>query len=528
MTGIIHSLIYDSTSGVKGSKAFQNTNNVDLHALFIAALGWNGVSALTATYVINAGVIVGSTNVDVPALTTGAAFPGGSVITIINNGTILGKGGQGGDSNQGVGQHGGLALEVNSPVTIDNTLGVIAGGGGGGGGAAVGFDWFSDSKGLIAAHIYGGSTGGGGIGSGAAGAYVPNASGSDTNAGCNVGTAATQLAAGSGGAVLNSGYFSIGGGGGGGGWGQAGGAAGTTSQVWLPDASRPTYTYPGGAGGAGGTAITGNNLITWTAAGAQYGTVVNAPAGTFAITIAANESNINIRNKVIALGWNGIIPVTLTFTINAGVVISSAIGGVAALDTGLAFPATSAITIVNAGTIEGYGGWGGNTTSTSTGGTGFPGGTALKVNSAVTINNTGGVIAGGGGGGGGGGSSYGLYGGFYSITAGGPGGGGAGASAGLGGGTTPEYFQGLNTVDALPASAGTLTTGGAGGATINSNGAGGAGGNRGVAGSAGSNAAPDLNGSVSVGGAGGAAGNCTMGNALITWAVVGTRLGTLG
>ena len=69
-------------------------------------------------------------------------FPRG--VTVINNGFIMGRGGNGGtrESNgSGAGQDGGdaiKALGVNGPVVIDNTNGGIAGGGGGGGGAGRG------------------------------------------------------------------------------------------------------------------------------------------------------------------------------------------------------------------------------------------------------------------------------------------------------------------------------------------------------------------------------------------------------
>lgn len=75
------------------------------------------------------------------------AFPAGSTITIINNGSIYGMGGAGGAGGNVTGGYnasalveptsggaGGPAIWHNYPITIDNTNGWIYGGGGGGGG----------------------------------------------------------------------------------------------------------------------------------------------------------------------------------------------------------------------------------------------------------------------------------------------------------------------------------------------------------------------------------------------------------
>ena len=107
------------------------------------ALGWNGSSALI--FVINTGKYVWSDNVTVAALTTGTNFPNG--LTIVNKGYIMGRGGNADHSSQN-GQAGGPAIELNVPVTIDNSNGYIGGGGGGGagnfgGGGAGGVKTFS-------------------------------------------------------------------------------------------------------------------------------------------------------------------------------------------------------------------------------------------------------------------------------------------------------------------------------------------------------------------------------------------------
>lgn len=92
---------------------------------------------------INSGVYIWSDNTSVAALDMGGSYPKG--LTIINNGFIIGRGGNGADAaavysaTTGVtipvanGGAGGNAINLTGPVTIDNTNGYIGGGGGGGG-----------------------------------------------------------------------------------------------------------------------------------------------------------------------------------------------------------------------------------------------------------------------------------------------------------------------------------------------------------------------------------------------------------
>lgn len=119
---------------------------------------------------IHPGVYVYSTTYSVAPITTGI-FPVGSTLKIINDGYIVGKGGNGGRGAIFVGckwmyqspadrdgQPGGNAITTNIDITIDNTNGYIwAGGGGGGGGGG----WYCGcSKG----QWMGGNGGGGGAG----------------------------------------------------------------------------------------------------------------------------------------------------------------------------------------------------------------------------------------------------------------------------------------------------------------------------------------------------------------------------
>ena len=121
-----------------------NTANYNLKDAAIAA-GWNQVAPLNATVTINSGVYVYSTSTGYYAFQIVSTFPSGSVISLINNGIILGMGGSGGTggnasalSNATSGNSGGPALYVQYPTTITNN-GVIAGGGGGGGGGNLGY-----------------------------------------------------------------------------------------------------------------------------------------------------------------------------------------------------------------------------------------------------------------------------------------------------------------------------------------------------------------------------------------------------
>lgn len=111
-----------------------NQQEIDL-ATYATNNGWDGVAPAEIT--IDSGVFVFSNNTSVPALTTGN-FPNG--LTLIVNGFIAGKGGQGGDdsfssSPDEDGKNGGPALSLGCDVIIIGGTGGYIGGGGGGGGA---------------------------------------------------------------------------------------------------------------------------------------------------------------------------------------------------------------------------------------------------------------------------------------------------------------------------------------------------------------------------------------------------------
>jgi hypothetical protein len=108
-----------------------------------------GKSDITVT--VNSGVYVYSTCIATPAITfTGGTT--GDVVTLVNNGFIMGQGGQGGQS-----QTGGPAISLSYPVTINNTNASAYIGGGGGSGSG-GYECY----GCYCRFCYGGGGGAGG------------------------------------------------------------------------------------------------------------------------------------------------------------------------------------------------------------------------------------------------------------------------------------------------------------------------------------------------------------------------------
>jgi hypothetical protein len=249
-------------AGVGGSgtmismQDLQNKSNIVVSNLTIASPTANytlntakvpGYSAgkTQVTLTINSGVFITSDSTGSYALTVDTSWNASDTVTIVNNGVIIGRGGNGGNGAGGTGpanagSAAGPALLVQRAITMDN-LNRISGGGGGGG-AGRGYD-FTFGKGQPVTN-YAGSGGGGGIGNGSGGS------------GANNGTPGTTTAAGPGGGGTGpSPSLSFG--------GNGGTYASTGSQGGGP----------GGAGGAGGAAIVGNSNITYTNTGTRNGSV---------------------------------------------------------------------------------------------------------------------------------------------------------------------------------------------------------------------------------------------------------------
>ena len=247
-----------------------NTSNYDLYTQASSNPSYvAGATALTLT--VNPGVTVSSTSTGTYALSVPNSFSPGDTVTIVNNGTIVGRGGNGGagDLNTGnPGGAGGNAVYVNRPVSFTNT-GTLAGGGGGGGASANSYGetgFWPKGGGPQGQYTISGNGGGGGagtnVGTGGSAARPSPAVQGFANPGAN----GTATAGGAGGArqnaVAGNGWSGTGGSGG------ARGAAGTISEIsyYNSNATR-------GNGGGAGRYMTGNPYVTWVTNGTKLGGV---------------------------------------------------------------------------------------------------------------------------------------------------------------------------------------------------------------------------------------------------------------
>lgn len=227
--------------------------------------------------------------------------------------------------------------------------------------------------------------------------------------------------------------------------------------------------------------------------------------------IASDVTNYNLRARAVAAGWDQVVPLIATTTVNSGIVLSATATSGYGFDTGATFPAGTVLTLICQGYICGMGGAGGSGGSNGSGKgiVGLPGGAALRAQYAISIDALGGTIAGGGGGGGRG---------TGSSAAGGGGRSGRTNSSGGNAGTFSSGGNGASGGGGAGGSGGTTSVGGNGALSAGYWGGGGGGG-WGAAGGMGDNAAP-----LSSGGAGGAA---VVGNSNITWINTGTRYGAI-
>lgn len=247
-------------------------------------------------YDVESAVVVGSTTTTSSAVSVGTGWPTNSLIYINNQGSIIGKGGDGGAGGiitcapscnlPGFGGHGGDAIDAGFNITVNNTGTIAGGGGGGGGGGGAAIGDASD---------YGSSGSGGGGGAGST-TGAGNIAGTVTS--CvtvrvgGAGDSGTQLTGGIGGFARATGFPQAAGGtpgvagangqagdipsaaGGGGGGGGGAGAAGGTGGSGFLDSGGTTCLRVGSIGGNGGKAVELNgNGITWVASGTLYGAV---------------------------------------------------------------------------------------------------------------------------------------------------------------------------------------------------------------------------------------------------------------
>jgi hypothetical protein len=245
-----------------------NQTNANLRTLAVNA-GWN--QSLKVVCTINSGIFVSSNSTGTPALTVNGSFPNG--VELINNGNIVGRGGNGGVGgglnlttpvSGSAGASGGLALSVSSALTFNNAGTVAGGGGGGGGGRAIHTSLKKGSS------VAGGGGGGGGRSSqtnsnGGAGGTATG--GNFANSPGSAGGSGTSNSAGGGGAGGVTDDCSGAPGGAGGGWG-ASGATGSSSTTGTASTTHGPFS-----GGSAGAAISGNSNITYIATGTRLGAI---------------------------------------------------------------------------------------------------------------------------------------------------------------------------------------------------------------------------------------------------------------
>ena len=157
-----------------------STDNFDLGVEFY--LTHPSAPTSVAVCVVNnigPGVTITSQDPTLPAYTTGSALGAGSVIGIVNDGNIIGRGGDGGvaydpaNGYTGNGVDGGHAMELTQDAEVINNA-YILGGGGGGGSMAFSLSYSTPSIPIIGSITFGifvGAGGGGGAGLGEGGNY---------------------------------------------------------------------------------------------------------------------------------------------------------------------------------------------------------------------------------------------------------------------------------------------------------------------------------------------------------------------
>ena len=231
-------------SNVFAIQIYGNYFNADIRAIALS-VRWNGTSKIQCTIDVNA--VITSSDTITPSCYAVGSFPNG--LLLINNGKIIGKGGNGGTNYGGFwspgdpGFNGGTGLFLETAQTTILNNGIIAGGGGGGGACG------SPSSDASYFAQSGGGGGGAGYGlGGQTGASLWGANGTLTNGGS--------------GGIGYDGHN----GGGGGNLGLSGGAGGQGANGGAL----------GGAGGYPGNSIDGGTrIISWgpNGPGLIYGTV---------------------------------------------------------------------------------------------------------------------------------------------------------------------------------------------------------------------------------------------------------------
>ncbi len=214
-----------------------------------------GIADVTLT--INPGVVVGSSSTGTYALNVPNAFNASDTVTVVNNGTVIGRGGNGGGGGTGyagpggAGGGGGNAVYVNRALILTNNGTLAGGGGGGGGGGSRNTSGFTPKNSPLPRYKGGGGGGGGAgntAGSGGGGGAGPSGAG----------------ATGGGGSLTS---------GGGGGSGSPAGPGGSGGGQGANGSSGVGSSGAGGGGGTRGYYVVGNPNITYPATGTRLGRV---------------------------------------------------------------------------------------------------------------------------------------------------------------------------------------------------------------------------------------------------------------
>ena len=130
-----YKLIHTTRNPFYFNVTLPNTVNFNLRDACIAA-GWNQTDYVKAQVTVPAGVTVTASSVGIYAFSTGINFPADSSCTLFLQGTISGRGGDGGGSTQAA-QAGGPAIFASIPLELLGEGVLQAGGGGGGAGGSV-------------------------------------------------------------------------------------------------------------------------------------------------------------------------------------------------------------------------------------------------------------------------------------------------------------------------------------------------------------------------------------------------------
>lgn len=168
-----------------------NTTNFVL----TAAIGTVPITATTVTVIVNPGVVIQSVTAGTPAMDL-SGLPSGSTVNLINNGYIIGRGGNGAEgavasypgsgttllsaSVAGAGTQAITGPGTGRTFNITNGNGHIWGGGGGGGGGGA-YDGEASGNGCGNSGGGGGGAGGGAGGKGGRGVYIGGSGSSATD-----------------------------------------------------------------------------------------------------------------------------------------------------------------------------------------------------------------------------------------------------------------------------------------------------------------------------------------------------------